>query len=139
MDLCASDGTMIRNRSSHMPITTPQDAMTRRGNRSQSPDSEKRKGNDEIAQHHRPEQRRIRAGLRGPEDSHLVRAIAVPHREPLVKHEVSPEQAHHKQQLAEILKVQRQQIRFPDAEPSADMAIAMISAAMPLKMAPATK
>src|SRR5262245_27312524 len=26
--LCASDGTMIRKRSSHMPTTTPQEAMT---------------------------------------------------------------------------------------------------------------
>src|SRR5207245_10964039 len=62
-------------------------------------------GDDEVADDHSPEQRREWASLRGPEDRHLRGLIPVPDREPLGEDEIDPQQAHHEQELAEVIEL----------------------------------
>ena len=63
-------------------------------------------GDDEVADHHGPEQRREVLANALPENSHLRRSVAIPGGQPLGKGEVEPEQAHGQQQLAEIVEVE---------------------------------
>ena len=100
----------MRKRSRPHPDQDAERRDDTAGNRPQPFDREDRHRNHEVDDDHRPVERRERAFWVTRSTAISADSLPCPDGEALGEDEVAPQQAHHQQQLAEVLEVQRVQI-----------------------------